>query len=668
MSLGSDDAMDDDGAFSVGSESDATSAYSDDDGIVVDPPVIKTDRGGSHESESADFQMIAIGGFDKNKVLDAEKVALEMNKIIEDVASVLRLSPTICRLLLHHYKWNKESLLERFYESTDMDSFFLDANIISPFKVTLHGDEGLADIIDICAICCNRTILTGLQCNHRFCYLCWDSYLTTKIMEEGRAHVACPQHNCPIIVDDEKTLTLVKSENAKKRYRRLIINSFVECNRLLRWCPAADCGRVIEVGHLEARPVKCTCGTVFCFACGYEWHEPVNCRLLKLWIKKCNDDSETSNWISANTKECPKCQVTIEKDGGCNHMTCKNVACKMEFCWMCLGPWEPHGSSWYSCNRFDDTLAKQARDAQERSRAALQRYLHYYNRYMNHQQSLKLEHKLYSIVKSKMEVMQQANMSWIEVQFLRKAVDVLSECRRTLMYTYAFAFYLQKDNQSVIFEENQRDLEHATEQLSEFLERDLDHENLVSLKQKVQDKYRYVEQRRTTLLKHCAEGVEHDFWRNCEAAVLLSNYHVTESFNHRQLVRRDIEHDMEDIPLYDESYTPANIFDFSKAANVTGERICECPNDTSCDLKEGNIIKLDEMITLVFCDRIDDIFRRPCRGPRSLIRVIGQIHESGEALTTVVKTLLFCKCERGYQRIHVEPWSDHLYGFIYRCL
>lgn len=29
----------------------------------------------------------------------------------------------------------------------------------------------------------------------------------------------------------------------------------------------------------------------------------------------------------------------------------------------------------------------------------------------------------------------------------------------------------------------------------------------------VQDKYRYVEQRRTTLLKHCAEGVEHDFWR-----------------------------------------------------------------------------------------------------------------------------------------------------------
>ena len=30
--------------------------------------------------------------------------------------------------------------------------------------------------------------------------------------------------------------------------------------------------------------------------------------------------SETSNWIAANTRECPKCHVTIEKDGGCNHM------------------------------------------------------------------------------------------------------------------------------------------------------------------------------------------------------------------------------------------------------------------------------------------------------------------------------------------------------------
>ena len=70
---------------------------------------------------------------------------------------------------------------------------------------------------------------------------------------------------------------------------------------------------------------------------------------------------------------------------------------------------------------------------------------------MNHLQSLKFENKLYAMVKDKMEEMQQHNMSWIEVQFLKKSLDILCECRRTLMYTYVFAYYLKKNNQSDIF-------------------------------------------------------------------------------------------------------------------------------------------------------------------------------------------------------------------------
>jgi ariadne-1 len=137
---------------------------------------------------------------------------------------------------------------------------------------------------------------------------------------------------------------------------------------------------------------------------------------------------------------------------------------------------------------------------------------------MNHMQSLKFEHKLYTSVKIKMEEMQQHNMSWIEVrnfvsmrptaahaslctrlialssrlqvQFLKKAVDILCQCRQTLMCTYVFAYYLKKNNQSMIFEDNQKDLESATEKLSEYLERDITSENLADIKQKVQDKYR----------------------------------------------------------------------------------------------------------------------------------------------------------------------------------
>jgi len=136
---------------------------------------------------------------------------------------------------------------------------------------------------------------------------------------------------------------------------------------------------------------------------------------------------------------------------------------------------------------------------------------------MNHLQSLKFENKLYAMVKDKMEEMQQHNMSWIEVQFLKKSLDILCECRRTLMYTYVFAYYLKKNNNQQIFEDNQKDLETATEQLSEYLERDISAENLVDIKQKVQDKYRYCDSRRKVLLAHVHEGYDMDWWLYTEA-------------------------------------------------------------------------------------------------------------------------------------------------------
>jgi ariadne-1 len=93
---------------------------------------------------------------------------------------------------------------------------------------------------------------------------------------------------------------------------------------------------------------------------------------------------------------------------------------------------------------------------------------------MNHKNSLKLEKKLHNTVEEKMRQMQQQEFSWIETQYLKKAVDVLNECRRTLMYTYAFAFYLEKNNYSDVFETNQADLENSVEALSGLLEKDLD--------------------------------------------------------------------------------------------------------------------------------------------------------------------------------------------------
>ena len=41
----------------------------------------------------------------------------------------------------------------------------------------------------------------------------------------------------------------------------------------------------------------------FSFRCGIEYHAPTDCDVIKKWLTKCADDSETANYISANTKD-----------------------------------------------------------------------------------------------------------------------------------------------------------------------------------------------------------------------------------------------------------------------------------------------------------------------------------------------------------------------------
>lgn len=56
-----------------------------------------------------------------------------------------------------------------------------------------------------------------------------------------------------------------------------------------------------------------------------------------------------------------------------------------------------------------------------------------------------------------MEEMQlTTDLTWIEVQFAKKAVEEVLRCRATLKWTYAMAYYLDKANAKELFEDNQR--------------------------------------------------------------------------------------------------------------------------------------------------------------------------------------------------------------------
>lgn len=81
-----------------------------------------------------------------------------------------------------------------------------------------------------------------------------------------------------------------------------------------------------------------------------------------------------------------------------------------------------------------------------------------------------------------------SELSWIEVQFLSKAVDTLTKVRTTLKWTYAMAFYLEKNNRTEMFANLQNDLETAVESLSELLERPIEASTVAELRALTTDK------------------------------------------------------------------------------------------------------------------------------------------------------------------------------------
>lgn len=434
-----------------------------------------------------------------NKVLSLNHLESEMQRIILEVKEILDVSPGIAQNLLQKFRWNKELLLEKFYATENSNQFFIDQNVI-PSDVLIPEEE----IIE-CGICFDdSSALNSLSCNHQYCFGCWNSYLTEKIVDGGESEITCMAPECTLLFKQEEIIFYINDPAVIDMYRRSVINNYVDTNRLLKWCHGVDCDKALKVTHTSTRHVACTCGSQFCFSCNKDSHEPVNCHLLNVWLK--GDDKESCKWILTNTKECPKCNAPIEKNGGCMHMTCRS--CKYEFCWLCMKNWIGHQQA--VCNTFQQS----ADSAREKTRANIERHAFYNSRYLAHQQSLQLETNLRESVKSKQETLQEfLGISSSEVNFLQKGLNVLSECRRTLMFSYVVAFYLEPNlSSSVIFETNQQDLQSATEQLSEILERNLEEDDVETLKQRVQDKYRYVESRRQCLLDHCAEGEEQDSW------------------------------------------------------------------------------------------------------------------------------------------------------------
>lgn len=534
----------------------------DDDGygFEYEDESFGTDGSPSEKPDSSVFEELSY------KILDHQQVFQEMDILIQRANTILQLPSRMARLLLSHFNWNEERVLEKYYlsqEDGSLPDLLKEAGVAvdQGFFTHMSGLEkvsamnGIEGMETTCQICCDDVVdgrMVDLGCGHPYCDSCWFHFIKVNIMDEGlSSNMTCMNPDCQVTVDDKTVLDIIrrKQENidpveviltaesepkgelaAKeddcqsliKRYQMLITASFIQCNRKLRSCPnPIGCQYIIRADDTVCQPILCKCSHSFCFKCMEDWHEPVSCEYLKCWNKKAADDSETLNWIISFTKLCPKCETTIEKNGGCNHMTC--AKCKAEFCWSCLTLWASHDHS-VGCTQYREETDPGRENAKAVAEQSLKRYLFYFDRFQNHKNSLGYEKELRNTVEEKVEMVQiSSNMTWAEVQFLVDAVDILCQCRQTLMYTYIFAYFLKEDNNALIFIQNQKDLQDRVEKLSGFLERDLADvtvESMPNIKQEVMDRSVYCKNRRDALLQHIKEGYDHNEWTYIDTSYL----------------------------------------------------------------------------------------------------------------------------------------------------
>jgi ariadne-1 len=398
-------------------------------------------------------------------VLDKTQIQESAAKEIERIATITDTSLSTAGALLRAFQWNSEKLLERYYENPE--KVMKEAGVTataSPSKGPLRTSNNSVKLkptptdCEICGDSLDSNNSCTLECLHVFCRDCLSRYLEVQVNEGKSLDITCMAFKCKGRVPDNLIRKFTSAEIYAK-YTAFVSKSFVEDNPNIKWCPRAGCGNAVKSDVKSISEAQCSCGFKFCFKCNGEAHAPGTCNMMKEWLKKCQDDSETSNWISVNTKDCPKCNSAIEKNGGCNHMTCRK--CKHEFCWICMGNWSGHAA----CNKFVEDSNKSM------DRAALERYLHYYHRYQTHEQSKKFEQTLREAAVVKMVSIQNTDSNrWIDVQYIDTATEQLIECRRTLKYTYVFAFYMINGPEKNLFEYLQAELEKTTEQLSGYLE------------------------------------------------------------------------------------------------------------------------------------------------------------------------------------------------------
>jgi len=177
-------------------------------------------------------------------------------------------------------------------------------------------------------------------CKHdASCTDCLCELINTSLQEKTIAHILCPNRNCaqPITEQDIRAIT----ETHPDLYKLFCEIAAYECihnEKHIKQCPTPDCSYSFINDQTVKQKFTCPqCKHIYCSSCLMRHAPEMTCEHAKRERELAENpdlaNEATQKWIAENTKKCPACHKFIQKNGGCNHMTCRQ--CNHEFCWTC---------------------------------------------------------------------------------------------------------------------------------------------------------------------------------------------------------------------------------------------------------------------------------------------------------------------------------------------
>jgi len=191
------------------------------------------------------------------------------------------------------------------------------------------------------------------------CPDCFDNFVNhTSAL--GKPCLKCPGAACGRLLKTDHVKDVAPGSYDK--YERALMRFQLKKVKNYKFCPNGHGFLTYE--NCEASSMCCpTCTINFCPGCGSQPHQDIgNGSCLDFlkhqhkarWHGKAEVDNDEKEKEEKNaeekffteigdlSKQCLYCGVWIEKNGGCQHMTC--VHCRGEFCWLCDGQWKGHTS------------------------------------------------------------------------------------------------------------------------------------------------------------------------------------------------------------------------------------------------------------------------------------------------------------------------------------